>query len=203
MKRDLTGKEMPQTGSLKLGRTWDLPGRLFHWALVATVCTGWYLGEYRDFSTINLHFYLGYATGGLIVFRLLWGLVGSEPMRLRHLIPGPGRTVAYASGLLRRQPSGENGHNPLGALSALVMIIVIAVLVITGLFAEDDTMFSSGPFAGLIDDSLVVTMTALHYWAGRALLALVGLHLLAILFYLVWKRENLITPMITGWKWIR
>jgi len=130
---------------LEKRRVWDVPTRLFHWALVGTVVTGLYLGEYRDFSTINLHFYFGYATGGLLAFRLLWGFIGSKPSRLSALFPSPRRLFSYLSTVRKRQPSGVAGHNPLGALSVLAMIAALAVQVTTGLFAEDDGLFAEGP----------------------------------------------------------
>jgi len=187
----------------ELRRIWDLPTRLFHWALVVTVVVGWYLGEYRDFSTIDLHFYFGYTTGGLLVFRLLWGLVGPSHARLSALIPGPKHLFAYSRGLLRRQPSGVAGHNPIGALSVLMMLIALIVQVATGLIAEDDGLFAQGPLREYVSSSTSLTANAIHYWNSRLLLALVGLHVTAILFYLIWKHENLIKPMISGWKSVK
>jgi len=188
---------------LEQRRVWDLPTRLFHWALVATVATGLYLGEFRDFSTINLHFYAGYATAGLLVFRILWGLIGSPPSRLKALFPTPRRLFAYVTTIGRRQPSGVAGHNPLGALSVVAMMAALIVQIVTGLFAEDDALFSEGPFSEYISESSVITMTSIHYLSSRVILFLIATHIAAVFFYWIWKRENLIKPMISGWKWVK
>ena len=184
-------------------KVWDLPTRLFHWALAGTVLTGLYLGEFRQFSTIQLHFYFGYATGALVAFRLLWGLVGPRPARLSALFPSPGRLAGYVGGMFRRRPSGVPGHNPVGALSVLAMLLTLGVQVASGLCSEDDSLFSQGPLAPYLDPSTVVSMTAVHHYSSRVLMALIVLHLCAILFYRVWKREDLVTSMVTGWKTVR
>lgn len=189
--------------TLEKRRVWDVPTRLFHWALVGTVATGLWLGEYRDFSTINLHFYFGYATAGLLAFRLLWGLIGSSPSRISALFPSPRRVFRYLSTVGKRQPSGVAGHNPLGALSVIAMIVVLTVQVVTGLFAEDDGLFAEGPFSEYLSESSVLTMTWLHHINSRVILGLIAIHIAAILFYRLWKREDLVWPMISGWKWVR
>ena len=184
-------------------RVWDVPTRLFHWALVGTVATGLYLGEYRDFSTINLHFYFGYATAALLAFRILWGFVGPQPSRFKPLFPRPKTLFAYLGKVGRRQPSGVAGHNPLGGLSVVAMLAALIVQIVTGLFAEDDGLFAEGPLSEYISDSTVLTMTSIHHTTTRVILGLIALHIAAILFYLLWKRENLIKPMLSGWKWVR
>ncbi len=184
-------------------KVWDVPTRLFHWALVGTVLTGLYLGEFRDFSTIQLHFYFGYATGGLLVFRLIWGVIGPAHARLSTLLPSPGALLGYIGGMFRRRPSAVAGHNPVGALSVLAMLVALSVQVVTGLCSEDDGLFSQGPLAGYLDSATVLTMTALHHWSSRVVMALIALHLAAILFYRIWKHEDLVTAMVTGWKTVR
>lgn len=182
---------------------WDLPTRLFHWALVICVCTAWYIGDNRDFSNIEYHFYLGYAIGGLIVFRLLWGLVGPRPISLSSLFHGPASVLRYLSNVFKREPSGTRGHNPIGSLSVLAMLLSLAVQVVTGLFAEDDGLFASGPLAGYVSSSTILQMNSIHHYNSRILLVLVGLHVFAGLFYLIWKRENLIGAMVTGRKLVK
>ncbi len=202
MKASASGGENPDAVFVEK-RVWDIPTRLFHWALVMTVITGLYLGEFREFSTIELHFYAGYATAALLAFRILWGFTGSKPSRIRALFPSPKRFFKYTATLRKRHPSGIAGHNPLGALSVLAMITALLFQVITGLFSEDDGLFSEGPLAGYAGGSTVLTMTSLHHTGSRVIMALIGIHILAILFYLLWKRENLIKPMLTGIKLIR
>ncbi|MEM8839363.1 MAG: cytochrome b/b6 domain-containing protein [Pseudomonadota bacterium] len=185
---------------LVYSKVWDLPTRLFHWALAATVIAGWYLGYYREFSTIDYHFYLGYATGGLLIFRLIWGVVGPPSARFINIVPGPRRLITYIASVAKRRPSGVAGHNPLGGLSVVALLAVLTVQVVAGLFAEDDSLFASGPLESYVSLRWTAFANEVHYISSRVLLVLVGLHLTAILFYQVWKRENLITPMLTGWK---
>ncbi|MEM8795999.1 MAG: cytochrome b/b6 domain-containing protein [Pseudomonadota bacterium] len=202
LKEDLgssTGSTDPVDG-LVYSKVWDLPTRLFHWALAAVVITGWYLGYYREFSTIDYHFYLGYATGGLLVFRLIWGIIGPPSARFSNIVPGPRRLVTYIASITKRRPSGVAGHNPLGGLSVVALLAVLTVQVLAGLFAEDDSLFASGPLESYVSLRWTAFANEVHYISSRILLVLVGLHLTAILFYQVWKRENLITPMLTGWK---
>lgn len=184
-------------------RVWDLPTRIFHWALVVSVATGWALGEFRSFSTINYHFYLGYTTAGLIVFRLIWGLVGPRSARLSALFPGPAEIIRYLTNLKNREPSALAGHSPLGSLAVLAILASLIVQVSTGLFAEDDALFSEGPLSYLVSEKTVQFCNAIHALNSKVLLGLVVLHVAALVFYLVWKRENLIRPMITGWKLVR
>ncbi len=190
-------------GATKVKRVWDFPTRAFHWGLVVTVSVGWYLGEYRSFSTIALHFYFGYAVGLLMVFRLFWGFVGAPASRWRSLSLRPQSIINYARNLKARSPSSCDGHNPLGALAVVTMILALTGLVTTGLFAEDDTMWAEGPLAGWLRSDWTVTVTAYHAHLSRAVLALVLIHVGAVLFYWIWKHENLIKPMITGWKTVR
>ena len=188
---------------LKREKVWDPVTRLWHWALVAAVVTGWSLGEFMTFSTIDWHFYAGYCVLGLIVFRLFWGLVGPAPVRLRALLPGIYDTVNYVRHIRARQPSGTPGHNPLGALSVIAMLVVMLAQASTGLFVESDNFFESGPLAYLVTDATSSYLIGWHKLLAKILLALVVLHVSAIIFYLVWKKENLIKPMFTGWKLVR
>lgn len=184
-------------------KVWDPLIRTWHWLLVLTAVTGWLLGEYRDFDTINYHMYLGYTTGGLLVIRLIWGVVGPEPVRLRALVVTPRGFVNYAGAMFQRAPSGVPGHNPIGALSVIAILLSLAVQVVTGLFSEDDGLFSEGPLASLVSSGTRATLGNIHHINSEVLLVLVGLHVSAIVFYFIWKRENLVKPMITGWKTVR
>jgi len=184
-------------------RVWDIPTRLFHWALVISVTIGWLLGENMSFSNINWHFWLGYTTGGLIVFRLIWGIIGPPHARLSTLFPSPREIRTYLSHVLERRPSGVAGHNPLGALSVLALLATLTLQVVTGLFSESDDFFSSGPLADTVPNSFVLLANEVHEASSGILITLIGLHVGALLFYLIWKRENLIRPMITGIKKVR
>ena len=182
---------------------WDPITRLWHWLLAASVITGWILGEFRTFSIMQWHIYLGYLTGGLLVFRYVWGWVGPAPIRHRTLVASLRGIPAYLRRLGRRRPSGVPGHNPLGALSVIAMVLALTAQVVTGLFSEDDALFFSGPLASEVSSDTIETMTSYHHLFSNVVLVLVALHVAAILFYLVWKRENLVVPMLNGLKWVR
>jgi cytochrome b len=184
-------------------RIWDPAIRLWHWLLVLTVTAGWLLGEFRSFSTVEWHVYLGYCTGTLVVLRLIWGFAGPESARFSALLFPPVDIVDYARRMGTRDPSGFPGHNPLGALSVLVMLALLIVQVGTGLFSEDDALFASGPLSGWLSSKGVVRATAIHNIGATLIPVVVGIHVAAVAYYLLWKRENLIAPMITGWKWVR
>ncbi len=184
-------------------KIWDPVTRLWHWALAIVVVMGWSFGKFMSFSTIQWHFYCGYAIIGLLVFRYLWGFTGPKPVRYRALIPTPSGTFAYLKDIGKRKPSGTPGHNPLGSLSIIVMILLLSAQAASGLFIVSDDFFESAPLAHLVSDAVSNRLTWWHKLLSKYILAIVGLHVAAILFYLLWKKENLIKPMITGWKWVR
>ena len=182
---------------------WDPVTRLWHWVLAASVITGWTLGEFRTFSIMQWHIYLGYLTGTLLLLRYAWGWAGPAPVRHRTLFASLQGMPAYLRQVGVRQPSGVPGHNPVGALSVIAMVLALTAQVVTGLFSEDDALFYAGPLASEVSSDTVVTMTGYHNLFAKVVLVLVALHVAAILFYLVWKRENLVGPMWHGRKWVK
>jgi len=174
-------------------RVWDLPTRLFHWSLAASVVglviTGSLGGNFMPW-----HFRLGYAVFTLLVFRLVWGVVGGYWSRFTAFMPSPARLLGYVKG----QVSSPVGHNPLGALSVLAMLLVLFAQVGTGLLSDDEIAFS-GPLTALVDSSWVSVATGYHKGPGKlALLALVALHTAAIVFYQWMKRKKLVQSMVSG-----
>lgn len=188
---------------LELKKIWDPLTRFWHWLLAMAVVTNWVFGEFMSFDTVTWHFYLGYAALGLVGFRFLWGFIGPEPVRWSRLFPRPVTVMKYLATIGKREPSGTHGHNPLGSLSVIALLIVLLAQAGTGLFIETDDFFESGPLYGYVSDATISSLTWWHHFLSKVLLALVILHLVAILFYRIWKRENLVMPMITGWKWVR
>ena len=177
-------------------RIWDLPTRLFHWLLaacvIALIATAKIGGD-----AMNWHLRLGYAVFGLLVFRLLWGLVGGHWSRFASFWPTPGRLARYLRG--RATAADTAGHNPLGALSVLALLTVLGLQVGTGLFADDEIAFS-GPLTPLVSGEAVGRATGWHTsWGQYLVIGLIALHVLAIIAYLV-RRQNLITPMVLGDK---
>ncbi len=172
-------------------RVWDLPLRLFHWALVAAVAALIISGNVGGLW-IDRHGQIGLLVLGLLVFRLVWGVIGSTYARFAAFVPTPGRLRAYLKG----EWNGL-GHNPLGALSVFALLGVLALQVVTGLFTTDDIAFQ-GPLYPLVGKDLSDTLTGLHRLLGNVLLALIGLHVAAIIFYQVVMKKNLVKPMLTG-----
>lgn len=173
---------------------WDLPTRIVHWALVVLLLVSWFSGG----ENMQLHRWSGYGVLALLVFRLWWGVAGGSTARFGHFLTGPRATLAHARTLGRREPSEAAGHNALGAWSVLAMIAVMLVQVGLGLFASDIDGLESGPLSHLVDFDASRAAADLHETTFRVLQALVALHIAAIAFYWVWKRQNLIGAMITG-----
>jgi len=177
-------------------RVWDLPTRLFHWLLVVLVCLQYASGKFGLFD-MRWHFLIGYATLGLIVFRVSWGLVGSQTSRFSDFVRGPVAVARYVRELFAtRRPLGI-GHNPLGGWSVLALLLCLAGQAVTGPFASDD-VDTDGPLVALVSQHTVRLMTRLHHWGEIVLALLIGLHVVAVLLYLLLRRENLIGPMLTG-----
>lgn len=181
---------MSQTRSIPV---WDLPTRLFHWLLLLLMI-GAIVSIKIGGNAIEWHGRFGHMIFGLIVFRLVWGVVGGSTARFSHFVRGPSAICAY----LRGQWRGI-GHNPLGALSVLGLIGVVAFQAITGLFTTDDIAFN-GPLAPLVDADRRGQITSWHRLGEWAIYALVGLHVAAVMFYTHVKKDNLVKPMITGRK---
>ncbi len=182
---------------------WDPVTRAWHWLLALSVITGWLLGEFRTFSIMQWHLYAGYCTGILLLFRLYWGIKGPDVVRFKVLLPGPSAVFRYLKQLMRREPSGMAGHSPLGALATLVLLCLLVIQVCTGLFSEDDALFHEGPLADTVPSSLVSMATGIHSINSRLLLIMFGLHISVMIFYYIWKKENLVIAMFTGSKLTR
>jgi len=173
-------------------RVWDLPTRLVHWALAVLVVVAWLTAGER----MNIHRYAGYGILGLVIFRLYWGVVGGSTARFSQFVKGPGAVLAYVRGW--RGAPASFGHNPLGALSVLLLVLLLISQVGLGLFAIDINGMESGPFARFIDFETGRQASDLHELNFRLLQAAVALHLVAIAAYAVFKRRNLVKPMVTG-----
>ncbi|MEQ8707386.1 MAG: cytochrome b/b6 domain-containing protein [Rhodospirillales bacterium] len=177
---------------------WDFPTRLFHWLLAALVAFSWYSAEFStSLDAREWHAYSGYAIFGLVIFRLIWGVFGGRYARFQNFLRGPRAIADYLRGQNRETLS--RGHNPLGALSVVGLLLVLLVQTITGLMSNDDILFE-GPLFHLVDKETSDLMTTIHHYSWSVLQVLIVIHLLAVLAYLVLRRDNLITPMITGRK---
>ncbi|SFU08359.1 Cytochrome b [Pseudovibrio denitrificans] len=182
----------------KIGtRIWDLPLRLFHWLFAGCVAAAWGLGKFGP-DVMTLHFWFGYAVLALIAFRLIWGFIGSETARFSSFIYSPKALLCYIAKLPKRQASNWKGHNPLGGLFVFLLLGVIGAQAALGLFVDPEDYINVGPFASWVGIDSARTALAWHGILARATLILVILHVAAIFFYRFWKREDLVTPMITG-----
>lgn len=177
---------------------WDLPTRLFHWSLVVLILLQYASGEF-DLLPMEWHYWLGYATLALIVFRVLWGFLGSTTSRFAEFVRGPGAVARYACASVRGREEPFVGHNPLGGWSVLLMLACIAVQSISGLFASDD-LTESGLLASRVSDETVKWMTRVHNVNRYVLLMLIVLHISAVLLHWAIRHENLVAPMLHGRK---
>ena len=172
-------------------RVWDLPTRIFHWSLVICVVGA--------FTTVKLgglwmdwHIWFGLATLGLIVFRVIWGLAGPRYARFSVFVRGP-RSIA---GYIRGHIPHIVGHNPLGSVSVVAVLLVFGFQAFSGLFAHDDIMVE-GPLA-FLSSRWSDTLTGMHKFNEWIMIALVCLHVGAVLWHRVIRREKLIEAMIHG-----
>ena len=178
-------------------RVWDWPVRLFHWLLVLLLAGAWISAE-AGIEYMQWHMRCGYAVLALLVFRLLWGLWGSGSARFSGFLRGPRAVIGYARAWLSRRPQHFLGHNPLGGWMVVVLLLLVAVQAVTGLFANDD-IFNEGPLAVWAGKEVSDWLTFIHKRNFNLLLAAVGLHVAAVVLYLV-RGDNLLKAMFTGRK---
>ncbi len=182
-------------------RVWDWPIRLFHWLLVLAIIGLFVTGKLGG-NWMEWHQPLGAFVLGLIVFRIIWGFVGSYHARFANFVRGPGGVIGYLKTIIGKSdgPAATHlGHNPLGALSVLAMLLVIGFQAVSGLFADDDIL-ASGPYAAAVSKAVSDWLTKMHKLNSDLILILIGLHIAAIAFYFFVKKDNLVKPMLTGDK---
>ena len=170
---------------------WDLPTRLFHWAIVLLVPALWWT---QKIERLDLHILLGETMMGLILFRLIWGVIGSSTARFAGFVRGPGAVLNY----LRGRAGAVFGHNPVGGWSVMLMLLLLAVQVGLGLFVSDEDGLNSGPLSHLISYESARILAHRHETLFYVLLVIIALHVAAILYYLLVRRDDLVTPMVTG-----
>jgi cytochrome b len=180
-------------------RVWDLPTRLFHWALAVGVLSQIVTAKIGG-NAMVWHFRIGYVVFALIGFRLIWGFIGGHWSRFSSFLYPPASVMRY----LRGEPNVGDlfhvGHNPLGSGSVIAMLVLLAVQIATGLVADDE-ISNVGPLNRLVSSAVATSATAWHKGPGQALLiTLIVLHVGAIIYYRVRKKQDLVRPMITGDK---
>lgn len=178
-------------------RVWDLPTRVFHWLLVCCII-GSVVSSQIGGNAMAWHFRFGFTIASLLLFRLVWGLIGGRWSRFSAFLYSPATMVRYLKGDSR--PEHAIGHNPLGAASVFAMLVVLVAQVSTGLFSDDE-IAAVGPFAKFVSNATVSSATSYHTTIGKyLLLALIVLHLAAIAYYALAKRQNLVPSMVSGDK---
>ena len=193
---------------------WDLPTRLFHWLFVLTIVSLYFTAQPGDPTWMPWHFRLGYFAIGLLLFRLIWGFIGPRHARFVNFLRGPGPILQYMKGGIKAV-----GHNPMGGWMVVLMLVLVAVQVTTGLFSTDDIAFT-GPYNPVADTGWVAKLAG---WASRIyfvhadgaaekltaihhrnfyffILAAVALHLCAVTVYTFFFKEKLVPAMIHGHK---
>jgi cytochrome b len=182
-------------------RIWDLPTRVFHIVLGLCVLGLFITGEIGD-ALMPAHYWLGYALLSLIFFRIAWGLLGGHWSRFVNFVPSLASLVRFVSGLRRGEHRISVGHNPLGALSVLAMLAFLLLQVASG-FLSDDEISAAGPWAAWAPAIWVARATTYHTEIGKVLLiVLLALHVTSVLYYRLFKQEDLITPMVSGDKFL-
>jgi cytochrome b len=173
-------------------KVWDFPTRFFHWSMLLLLSGLWLSAEYGE---MQWHQVFAYLLMILLYARILWGLIGSETSRFTSFVVSPAKALAYLT--TKPKPSAL-GHNPLGGYMVMAILAVLVVQLTTGLFSTDE-VFTEGPLYTMVDEQLALGLTWLHKMNFNLLLALAGIHILAVLGYL-FKGDNLIKPMLTGYK---
>jgi cytochrome b len=176
-------------------KVWDGPTRLVHWLLIVLLGFSWWSAETDH---MDWHRQSGSVLLGLLVFRLIWGFIGGSTARFSSFVRSPSAVMAY----LRTSPAARRatGHNPLGAYSVVVILLLLAVQIGTGLFAVDIDGLESGPLSYLVSFDAGRAAAEIHELSFRLLQVAAVLHVAAILFYLFVRKRNLIGPMVTGTK---
>ena len=179
---------------------WDIPVRFFPWTLVLLLLVSYFTARAGG-DWMKLHFWSGYAILTLLFFRIAWGFFGSTTARFSNFLKGPSAAFHHLADLLGRGRPRDAGHNPMGGAMVVVLILAVLAQAVTGLFSADTDMGTvNGPLALKVADKWVERATAFHSFWINVLIILAGLHVLAVLFYLAWKRQNLIGAMFTGRK---
>lgn len=175
-------------------KVWDFPIRLFHWSMVGLLAGLWWTAEIGE---MQWHQVLAYVLMTLILFRLVWGFIGSETAKFSHFFVGPKKVIQYA---LTKPKPRSLGHNPLGAYMVFALLGLLMLQLTTGLFATDE-IFTEGPLIHLVSSDTANWLTWLHKTNFNVILGLVVLHVAAVIVHVV-KGENLVKAMFSGYKYV-
>ena len=177
-------------------KIWDLPTRLFHWAIVLLVIAAWCS---QELDRMELHVLIGYTILALVIFRIIWGFIGSDTARFTQFLHSPLKAFRHLSHLTRREEDREVGHNAAGGWMVLLMLLLLGIQAGTGLFANDDGN-TEGPLMHFVSKAESDYLSHIHSLNFDLIEIVVALHILAILAYAILKRHDLVRPMVTGVK---
>ena len=177
-------------------KVWDLPVRLFHWSIVVLIGAAWLT---QELNKMDLHVRVGYAILTLLLFRIVWGFIGSDTARFVRFLKSPAAALRHLSHIRRREVDREIGHNAAGGWMVLVMLALIGVQAGTGLFANDDAN-TEGPLMHFVSKDESNWLSKIHSLNFDLIEIVIALHVLAIVAYAVLKRQDLVRPMVTGTK---
>lgn len=179
-------------------KVWDLPVRIFHWSLVLLFIAA-YITNSLGSDYFKYHLWCGYAVIVLVSFRIIWGLVGTYHARFINFIRNPITTFKYAAATVKNKEKHYAGHNPLGAIMVVILLLTILIQAITGLFTNDEIL-NLGPLYAYISDELSLNLTSLHRQLFYWILGAVFLHIIAVVVHVFFKRDNIVKAMFTGKK---
>ncbi|WP_028227812.1 cytochrome b/b6 domain-containing protein [Paraburkholderia ferrariae] len=188
--------ERPDPAGARSVRVWDLPTRLFHWLTVLLVAGCW---ATQRLNWMQWHVRLGETLLALVLFRLMWGIAGSETARFRRFVASPWAAWRHLKHLLRREPDVQVGHNPAGAWMVLLLLALLLAETLSGLYDYND-IADEGPLSEFVPPVIANAIAAFHAWGWDVLLGAVVLHVCAIAVYALVKGHNLLKPMLTGRK---
>ncbi|WP_157735949.1 cytochrome b/b6 domain-containing protein [Granulosicoccus antarcticus] len=179
-------------------RIWDSWVRLFHWSLAISVGFQLLSGE-TSWQFYDWHRSVGELVLALILFRVLWGFWGSGNARFGQLFHSPKASLLHLAGLFRREPSAERGHNAAGSWAVLTLLLIIMTQAVTGFFIADEDEFIEGALYGSLSGSGTDIAMRIHSLNAQLIQIVVAVHILMVFAYLLYAKQNLIKPMITGW----
>ena len=177
--------------SRNLVRVWDVPTRLVHWLVVLAVAVSWWTGES---GRLEWHRWSGYTLLGLITFRIYWGFFGSSTARFRQFVHGPRVVASYLRGAWKVAP----GHNPFGAWSVVALIVLLVAQIALGLFAVDVDGIESGPLSLYVSFETGRVAAHWHEAVFNVLMSFVAVHIVAIAWYRIAKKQDLLAAMFHG-----
>ncbi len=190
--------QIPDITTATTIKVWDLPVRIFHWSLVL-LFIGAYATNKLGPDWFKYHLWCGYGIIVLVSFRLIWGLVGTYHARFINFVSDPITTLKYATRFFSGDHKPHTGHNPLGAVMVVILLLTMLVQAATGLFTNDE-IFNVGPLYSYISNELSLQLTSLHRQLFYWILGAVLIHVLAVLYHVLFKRDGIVKAMFTGNK---